>query len=93
MWLSNGWGAVLMDWDAAFFAQSKLESLIWDEDPGDHPLMDNVPTFLQIRAARSGTGIVFATRRPQPEPEPKPISIGVVRNGRRRAAMPLNLSA
>lgn len=92
-----------MSWDAAFFAYSEIEPLIWDEDPGDHPLMANVPVFLRMRAARSAAGIVFATRRAEPSltriedvvptvPD-GPVKIGVVRKGRRRAEVPLNLTA
>lgn len=89
--LRNSWGAMCMVWDNAFFADSKVEPLIWDQDPGDHPLMNKIPVFLQIRAARSAEGVIFASRRPAPPP--KLLKIGIVRDGKRRATVPLNLSA
>ncbi len=80
-----------MFWDDAFFAHSAIEPLIWDQDPSDHPLMDRIPLFLTLRAARSAEGVIFASRRPAISA--KPVKIGVVRNGKRRKAVPLNLSA
>lgn len=82
-----------MVWDDAFFAHSEIEPLIWDQDPGDHPLMDKIPVFLQIRAARSAEGVIFATRRASTAPASASVKIGVVRNGKRRKTVPLHLSA
>ncbi|MEL6641192.1 MAG: hypothetical protein AAFP98_07745 [Pseudomonadota bacterium] len=86
----NNWGVVLMGWDDAFFAHSKIEPLIWDEDPGDHPLLAHVPRLLVFRAKEIVRKSGFRTRR---TPAPKPVRIGVVRQGQRRTSVPTHLTA
>ena len=80
-----------MYWDDAFFARSKIEPLMWDEDPGDHPLMAETPKFLFARAKAIVGAVAFATRRSKAAP--RPVRINVVRHGKRRRSVPLNLSA
>lgn len=77
-----------MYWDNAFFARTKIEPLMWDEDPGDHALMAEVPKLLFSRAAILVQAFSFATKRAKPSPEP--VRMYVVRNGVRRLSVPID---